>query len=256
MQVFGGDDLVSQSTATSELLEVALSGHGGLDRWRATRSITATMNITGALFALKGRPEALGGTVRATADTSAPRLTFTPFPGGEQGAFEGDRVTLTRADAEAEARNDPRAAFADHELNTAWDDLDLLYFTGYAIWNYLATPFMFTLPGFELEEIEPWHEDAETWRRLRVAFPADLPTHCPEQVFYFDDAGLLRRFDYHPEVVNPQGPIPAAHYCYRHEDFSGLVVPTRRRVFGRAEDGTVAFDQAFVELEVTDVALA
>jgi hypothetical protein len=245
--------LASKPTATTELLDLALFGHGGLDRWRAIHSITATISVTGALFVLKGRPDALEGTVEATADTSRPRVTFTPFPGGEQGAFEAGRVALTRAGSEVKARSDPRAAFAHHELNTAWDDLDLLYFTGYALWNYLATPFMFMRPGFELDEIEPWHEDRETWRRLRVGFPPDLPTHCREQVFYFDDGGLLRRLDYHPEVVSPQVPVQTAHYCHDHKTFSGLSVPTRRRVYRRLDDGSPAQDQAVVELDVEDV---
>jgi hypothetical protein len=248
--------VATRPTAKTELLDLALSGHGGLDRWRATQSITATVSVTGALFALKGRPEGLEGRVEATAETSAPRLTFTPFPGGEKGTFEPGRVALTRGGSEVRARNEPRAALADHELHTAWDDLDLLYFTGYALWNYLATPFMFTRPGFELEEIEPWHENGESWRRLQVTFPPDLPTHSPEQVFYFDDGGLLRRLDYAPEVVSPQLPVPAAHYCYDHKTFSGLSVPTRRRVFRRLDDGSAAQDQAVVELDIEDVTVS
>jgi hypothetical protein len=248
--------LASPPAAKTGLLELALAAHGGLERWRAVRLITATISLRGALFALKGRPEALGGTVEATADTSAPRVTLTPFPGGERGLFEPDKVTLVSADAEAQVRDDPRAAFADHELNTPWDDLDVLYFSGYAVWNYLATPFMFTFPGFELEEIEPWQEDAETWRRLRVAFPADLPTHCPEQVFYFDDAGLLRRIDYHPEVVSPEVPVLGAHYCYDYKTFYGLSLPTRRRVYLRLDDGSAAQDQAVVELDVEHVSVS
>jgi hypothetical protein len=115
---------------------------------------------------------------------------------------------------------------------------------------------VFTRPGFGLEEIEPWHEDGETWRRLRVEFPADVPTHCPQQVFYFDQQGLLRRLDYAPEVVSPQSPVPAAHYCHDHEDFSGVVVPTRRRVFRRQTNGTPAPDQLVVELDIKDVTVA
>jgi hypothetical protein len=245
--------LATEPTEKAELLDLALAGHGGLDRWLATGSVTATITVTGALFALKGRPEGLGGVVEATASTSTPRLTFRPFLGGDEGAFEAGRVAVKRAGAEIDARDTPRAAFADHELGTAWDDLHLLYFAGYAMWNYLATPFMFTRPGFELEEIEPWHEGGETWRRLRVEFPADVPSHSPAQVFYFDREGLLRRLDYAPEVVSPQSPIPAAHYCHDHKDFSGLVVPTRRRVFRRHDDGAPATDQPVVELEVKAV---
>lgn len=83
------------TTAKTDVLDLAVSGHGGIDRWRATQSITATISVTGALFVLKGRPEGLGGMVEATAETSAPRLRFTPFPGAEKGAFEAGRVALT-----------------------------------------------------------------------------------------------------------------------------------------------------------------
>jgi len=34
----------------------------------------------------------------------------------------------------------------------AWDDLHLAYFSGYAMWNYLTTPFLFAMEGFEVEE--------------------------------------------------------------------------------------------------------
>jgi hypothetical protein len=73
------------------------------------------------------------------------------------------------------------------------------------------------------------------WRRLRVTFPADVPTHSTEQTFYFDDAGLIRRLDYTPDVVDRT--VVAAHDCEAHQDFSGLIVPTRRRVYGRRDDG-------------------
>jgi hypothetical protein len=209
--------------------------------------------VAGALFALKGRPDGLGGVVEAMASTTRPHVTFTPFVGAEEGIFDAGRVAVKRAGGEADTRDEPRAAFADHDLNTTWDDLDLLYFTGYAIWNYLATPFMFTRPGFELEELDPWEEGGEMWRRLRVAFPPEVPTHCREQVCHFDREGLLRRLDYVPEVVSPPSPIPAAHYCHDHKEFSGLVVPTRRRVFPRQQDGSPAADQVVVELDVKDV---
>jgi hypothetical protein len=44
-------------------------------------------------------------------------------------------------------RTDPRASFQDHTVQTKWDKLDLAYFSGYAIWNYLNAPFFFLLPG-------------------------------------------------------------------------------------------------------------
>jgi hypothetical protein len=62
---------------------------------------------------------------------------------------------------------------------------------GTANWNYLVEPFLFTYPGVTATEIEPWHEDGETWRRLAVTFPAELPNHNPRQTFYYGD-DLLR----------------------------------------------------------------
>ena len=66
---------------------------------------------------------------------------------------------------------------------------------------------------------------------------------------------MLRRLDYLPELVSPTSPIPAAHYCHDHVEFSGLVVPTRRRVFVRHDDGTPATDQMVVELDVASAEL-
>ena len=43
-----------------------------------------------------------------------------------------------------------------------------LSFVSYALWNYLATPFVFTEPGFETREIGPHEENGETWHRLLV----------------------------------------------------------------------------------------
>jgi hypothetical protein len=60
------------------------------------------------------------------------------------------------------------------------------HFNGYAMWTYLNTPFLMALPGFQVEEIEPWREGEETWRVLRVTFPAEIESHCP-------DPGVLLR---------------------------------------------------------------
>ena len=68
-----------------------------------------------------------------------------------------------------EERATPRASFAGHVLTTPWDKLQELYFVSYALWNYLATPFVFTEPGFETREIGPHEENGETWHRLCFA---------------------------------------------------------------------------------------
>ena len=51
----------------------------------------------------------------------------------------------------------------------------LVYFAGYAMWTYLTTPFLFVMDGVATEELQPWHENGETWRRLKVTFIRLLP---------------------------------------------------------------------------------
>src|SRR3546814_15461964 len=73
-----------------------------------------------------------------------------------------------------------------------WDSQHIIYFSGYAIWTYLTTPFLFARPGFEVQEIDPWDGEGEVWRRLRVKFPPDVPSHSAEQTFYLGPAEIGR----------------------------------------------------------------
>jgi hypothetical protein len=112
-------------------------------------------------------------------------------------------------------------------------------------WNYFTEPFLFTYPGVEAREIEPWHEDGQTWRRLAVTFPPDLPNHNPDQTFYYDEDFLLRRMDYTPDIT---GHSPIAHYTYDPRAFDGFVFYTRREVHLRNADGTA--DLSFTPITI------
>jgi hypothetical protein len=61
-------------------------------------------------------------------------------------------------------RSDSRSTFRGHPQQTPWDDMQLAYFTSYALWNYLTIPFLYTYPGFVTEELAPWKESGEHWR--------------------------------------------------------------------------------------------
>jgi hypothetical protein len=67
----------------------------------------------------------------------------------------------------------PRASFAGFAMETHLSDPQLAYFAGYTMWTYLTSPFILAQPGVVAEEIAPWSEDSETWRRLRVAAPTN-----------------------------------------------------------------------------------
>ena len=121
-----------------------------------------------------------------------------------------------------ERRDDPRASFAGYEVTTPWDALQVAYFISYACWNYLTAPFLFTYPGVETRELEPWQEDGETWRRLHVTFPRSIATHSTEQVFYYGADFMQRRMDYAVEV---NGDVLVAQYQYEPKNFPGARLP-------------------------------
>lgn len=214
------------------LLDEALDAHGGLERWRAARRITARVRSGGLLIRTR-MPGSGFADYRIEVEVGEPRSFAAPFPRrGQRGVFDRGEVRIEADDGEVlRSRIDPRRCFfglAGLRRNLRWDALDATYFAGYAMWNYLTTPLLLTRDGVEAREGERWREGAETWRRLEVRFPAGLDTHSPRQTFYFDERGLLRRLDYLAEVVG--GWARAAHMCADHVEVGGLVFPTRRWV--------------------------
>ena len=106
------------------------------------------MSITGMLWARKGWPDALKQ-VRVTAGTGAQRVSYQPFTKPDwRSVYHPEAVAIETSNGKPiKNRANPRAAFEGHTVETAWDDLHLAYFSGYAIWNYLNTPFLFQLPA-------------------------------------------------------------------------------------------------------------
>jgi hypothetical protein len=182
-----------------------------------------------------------------------PYTVLTPHPvEGQRGVFEGDTVRIESAKGEVlRERQDARKAFDGFRYNLWWDDLDSTYFAGYALWNYLTTPFLLRHPDLEVEEITPWEEEGQTWRRLRVRFPKDFPTHSEMQTFYFDPDGLLRRHDYDAKVFGNWA--KGAHYCWNHQEFDGILFPTRRRVYARKSSGSFRSWLMLVGLDISDI---
>jgi hypothetical protein len=237
----------------SELRDLVLNAHG-VTRWKSARTIEGNMSITGLLWARKGWPDALKQ-VRVTADTESQRVYYQPFTNPDWRSVYGpEAVAIETSDGKPiKSRVNPRASFQGHAVETAWDDLHLAYFSGYAIWNYLSTPFLFVLPGFKTEEIEPWDEHGESRRRLKVTFPDSVATHCPEQVFHINGEGLISRLDYSAVVT---GGIPTAHYTSEYQDFDGVRIATKRRAYRRRADGTAITEGVAVAIDIADIRLS
>jgi len=206
-----------------------IEAHGGVALWSRLAVLEAEISAWGFLFTAKRRPTLKRVVVAAS--TSEPRLEFRDFPGpGLTGELIGEHeVRIRGSDGKPTAtRLKPRSAFTGLRRTISWDTLDFIYFGGYALWNYLVTPFLFLRDGFQFEVLEPRKGDRPAWLRLQVTFPGDIPTHCRKQVFYVDETRRLRRLDYTAEVVGRWA--RAAHLCENYQDFDGLKAPTRRRV--------------------------
>ncbi len=215
------------------LLDEILDRHGGLERWRAVKSIRASVRTGGLLPGSRFR-RAWERSYDIVVDTSLQHVVLDPFPvPGQRGVLADGCVRVEADDGEVVAqRDDPRAAFfgaSGVRRNLRWDALDATYFAGYAFWNYLTTPLLLANPEVEVAEGPDWTAGGTRWRRLEVGFArSGVHTHSPRQVFYADGDGLLRRHDYTAEVVGRWA--KAAHLMEGHREFGGLWFPTSRRV--------------------------
>jgi hypothetical protein len=236
---------------TLSLGKLAIAAHGGLDRWRKFKTVSAKLTNGGALWPLKHQQGVIDD-VHVRVDLRKEWASHWPFGAPNlRTSFQPDRVAIETTEGQSvEELQMPRDSFKGHVVDTPWTRLQLAYFAGYAMWTYLNTPFLFALDGVKTEEIEPWQENRETWRRLRVTFPPNIATHSTSQTFYFNGEGVLKRHDYDTEV---SGGTPAAHYVDEHAEFSGILVPTKRRVFGRRPDGTSIPDPVIVSIDLSDV---
>jgi len=210
----------------NDLLESAIAAHGGIDRWSQVTAITVNASVTGALFHVKGKPDALKD-VRFEADTKRQLLTMDYVGQDKQSVFEPSRVVIQRRDGELiDARDEPEGSFGGHQLETPWDDIHLAYFTGEALWTYLNVPFLYSWPGFTTEEITPIEVDGETWRRLTVTFPEHVKSHTREQISCFGPDGLLRRHDFTIDIL---GGATGMLYATDSRNVDGIIIPTTRR---------------------------
>jgi hypothetical protein len=237
------------------LLHRVLEAHGGVERWRGIERLRVKLRFGGMAFKVRWiEPDPLDLWMELDLHTPGSVLSDYPEP-GQRGVFTPDRVWIEGADgALLRSRDRPREVLlGSRRRQLWWDDLDLLYFAGYASWNYFQGPFLFLRDGVEVREIEPWQENGETWRRLAVRFHHSLPTHGPEQVFYYGEDFRQRRHDYTPDVFAAWA--DAAHYSSDYREFGGLWLPTRRRVLPRAKDNRSAAGPTLVWIDVRNVQL-
>lgn len=234
------------------LLQDAIDAHGGLEHWRQFNGVASTIVTGGGLWDIK-RVKLVRTPRRVTSEFHRQWVRETPF--GEPGrtmTWTPQRVEIVDSTGRLlEQRDNGRDVF-DRSFEGRWDQLNLAYFNGYAMWTYHAAPWVLAEPGYEAREISPISHEGQSLRGLAVRFPEGVHSHTREQRFYFGDDRLLRRHDYEVDVW---ADTPAAHFVSDYMDVNGLKYPTRRSVFARRVDGTPDLGLNAVTIAMSDYKL-
>ncbi|MGA0603468.1 hypothetical protein ACO2Q3_22355 [Caulobacter sp. KR2-114] len=238
----------------NDLLKLALDAHGGLDRWQGFNQLSVQASIAGAIWDVKQQPGLL--TDKAVVlNLRTQCLAIAPFGGeGRRSVLIDGKLSIRDTDGGmVEGREDPEASFAGQQRETPWDRLHVAYFASEALWTYLNSPFLYAGPGFETEEIAPWQEAGETWRRLKVTFPKAILSHTRTQITYFGPDGLMRRHDYTVDIL---GGATGANYPSDYVEVQGLMMPARRRIHAYDEAGRMVPDPLLVSLDFSEFRFA
>jgi hypothetical protein len=229
------------------LAEKMIRAHGGLAAWERAESVTLGIHGGGLLLISKRQPQTMRD-VEVTVATTGQRTVISPYPkAGQRGIFEEGSVRIeTDSGKLVEQRDDPRPLFRRLRRQFRWDDLDLLYFSGYALWNYVSVPFVLLREGYELE--------ARNEQTLVVSFPSGVHTHCRTQRFKLDEHGLLQRHLYTAEPVGRWA--RSVHVASEHREFGGLIFPTRRRVYPRGLGGVRLPFAVLVRIDIDNVTVS
>ena len=152
------------------LLDDAIEASGGLARWNKLQRFTLHLSIKGTLFSRIGRARQFKDLI-AEGSTQAQSVRFTGLTRGEKsGTYQPDSVTIENLDGQVlRTWLNPSLEFLDHTDDPLADDLHLVFFCGFSIWNYLTTPFLLARPDVTVEELSPW-----TGERPDVEAPARI----------------------------------------------------------------------------------
>jgi hypothetical protein len=234
-------------------LELAVKAHGGLERWNKVTSVNVAASITGAIWFVKSKGDVLKNVIMTIA-TKKERVT-TDFPGQDKRTiFEPARIVMEKTNGTLiDTRDDPEKSFQGQQRETPWDDIDVAYFCGEALWTYLNTPFLYTHEGFATEEVSSIQVEGEKWRRLKVTFPDSVKSHSREQISCFGPDGLLRRHDYTVDIL---GGATGLNYASEYRDVDGIIVPTKRRIYAYEGDYQIVKEPLLVAIDMGEISLA
>ena len=123
----------------NQTLKKTVDAYGGKEIWTKARALEAEFSARGLAFIFKQRPQFKRAKV--TMDISRPFSRITPIGRNRDisGVLDGPDVHLENARGEViRERKNARKYFPGGRRFLYWDDLDMAYFSNYAMWNYMT----------------------------------------------------------------------------------------------------------------------
>ncbi len=234
-------------TTSRELLEETIQAHGGRERWQAVERLKFALSSGGFAFLSRSQPSALKY-LKVSLRPRERETVLGDFPSPDwRGVWTPNHLEIRSPEGRLAAeRRDPRNHFDGLVNRVYWDKLDILYFAGYALWNYLSFPFILEEPGARLTE------GADPSTRLDAVFDAPFPTHSAKQSFWLDPSRRLVRHDYAADVIGIWA--TAANFCLDSVIVNGLRFYTRRKAYPRlGPRQTIVRFPTLVWIEIDDI---
>lgn len=214
----------SERRRAAALIERAVDRYGGPSMWRPELAVAIEApSLRGLVPWMKGHRRTFPTPTPIVIHPHAQRVRLPGYPTADRTLIYDHGFVYDEGQPRPEVAR--RARFRGLAKLRPWSPEDALYFFGAALNTYLGVPFI--LADAEVLAVRRWRDLDAVW----VRFPPGFHTHGPVQGFYFDAEGLLRRHDYHAEIVGPL--MYGAHFSSDYVDVAGLPVAQRRRVFGR-----------------------
>lgn len=213
----------------NSLLEYVLEAHGGLDLWNCFSDTITDVEVGGQICERYQLTESMQR-FRLFLSLREQRAVIA-LPGTEKKLLvHPDMISLLgERGTQLASLIDPHATLMKEDPETPWDVLRSAYFVANLISDDVKAPFLYTHLGFQTEEIEPWQENGEIWRVLKVTFPRYMETQTRIQYAYYGSDGLLRRRRCKVDIL---GGLDFTSYVKSHERVNGIVIPTRWETSG------------------------
>ncbi|HMW33647.1 MAG TPA: hypothetical protein PLH27_01040 [bacterium] len=220
----------------------AIRAYGGEACWKKAKRIEAEISVRGLAFTLKQRPFFEHALVQM--EIARPVSSIIPIGRDPsiRGRLDSEDVWLEDVSGKVlETRNSIRRYFPFGKHAFRWDDLEMSYFANYAMWNYL------TLPSLLMNEEILWSETEQGI--VKAVFPTSIPTHSKNQEFRFDkDTGLLCEHLYTVDIIGRYA--RATHTILAHNEDTGLIYPSRRKVTPQTPWRTALPGPILIDIEI------